>query len=77
MTGEVLTFKKNEPPTLQQVMTPEERAVVTGSAWLEASAEDDELYNYRRRAFMKAAAAWLESLGWKRPPNAARKLNRK
>jgi hypothetical protein len=76
MTGEMLMFKKNEPPSLQQVMSLEERMIVTGSAWLECSAEDDELYAYRRHAFKKAVATWLESLGWKPPVNAARKLRK-
>lgn len=74
MTGEMLTFKEGQPEI--QEMSPEERALIAGDAWLQCSAEDDKLYAYRRHAFLKSAAAWLEGLGWVAPPNAARKLRK-
>lgn len=74
MTGEMLTFKQGEPAI--QEMSPEERALIAGDAWLQCSAEDDDLYTYRRHAFLKAAASWLEALGWVAPPNAARKIRK-
>ena len=52
---------------LGEVLTPEEQVIVSGGELLETSAEDDALYKFRRRRFLRAAERWLESLGWQRP----------
>ena len=52
------------------VMTPEEKVVDAGSKLLETSAENDQLYKYRRKGFLKACEAWVESMGWRRPLRA-------
>jgi hypothetical protein len=78
MTGEVLRFQCSDgsDPTLAEVLDPEERVLVSGDAFVQCSSEDDDLYKYRRRNFLRAAAAWLESLGWTAPTRAVRRLER-
>jgi hypothetical protein len=57
-------------------LTPVEYVLKEGDLLVQTSAEDDELYKYRRKNFLKAAARWLESLGWVPPHNSAKKLAR-
>lgn len=52
---------------LGEVLSHEEIVIVTGNALLETPAEDDALYKFRRRKFLKAAMQWVESLGWSPP----------
>lgn len=53
--------------SLGDSLSPEEHVIIAGSALLETSSEDDALYKFRRRRFLKAAARWMESRGWTPP----------
>lgn len=55
-----------EEPLLEK-LSPRERALNAGDEWLNASSEDDKLAKLKEGAFLKAAGAWLITLGW-RPP---------
>jgi hypothetical protein len=59
---------------LGEILDPVERVIKTGHAMIECSSEDDDLWRYRRLAFLKATANWIESLGWKAPRDALRRL---
>lgn len=61
---------------LGEVLSAEEVAIETGNMWLETPAEDDALYKFRKKRFLKAAAQWLESLGWQPPHDPMRRLRR-
>ncbi len=51
-------------------LSPLERVIIAGSAWLEADAENDDQYAARLRAFEATCASWLRSKGW-RPPRSS------
>lgn len=58
-------------------LTLSERALQSGGLWVETPAEaSDDIYQYRKRNFLRDAARWLESLGWVPPHNRAQKLAR-
>lgn len=56
---------------LAERMSPEERVIAAGNAWLESGDDDDE-YEARRRAFLRACESWMRSRGWRPPPRKTR-----
>lgn len=75
-TGSVAGGPINGGLPLGEVLSPEESTVIAGTAFLDASSEDDRDHKTKRRLFLKAAARWLESLGWKPPHASARRLRK-
>lgn len=61
--------QRNQPVAglILEKLSPEGRTIKAGSEWIEASSEADNIYEHKRAAFLRAAAAWMKSLGW-RPP---------
>lgn len=53
---------------IAEAMTPLDRVVATGSAWLESG--DDDEYQRRLRHFLDATRRWMRANGW-RPPDRA------
>lgn len=51
---------------LKRSVSPFERVIVSGSAFLEA--ESDEEYRLRLADFRRAAEGWMRSEGWVPPP---------
>lgn len=54
-------------------LSPEEQVIVAGSAYLEASASDEQSFRYRRRVFLRSAQNWLRALGWRPPKRGGRR----
>jgi hypothetical protein len=56
-------------PNMRGELTPLERVILTGSNFLEASAEDDAAYDRALDRFRDACSRWMRAMGW-RPPQA-------
>ena len=56
----------------EESVNPADRVMKTGSEMVDCDSENDELWKYRREAFMRAAANWMLSLGYRLVPDAAR-----
>lgn len=52
--------------------TPEERVIDAGSDFLEVSAENEQLYQYKRKAFLRAIEIWAISRGFTPPRRGGR-----
>lgn len=88
MAGNLLRFEGGEfAPSLEPALEGLERVLKTGDdlvnflfrdgvRLVQCSSEDDDLYLYRKKAFIKSAATLLESMGWSAPPNAERRIAR-
>jgi hypothetical protein len=57
-----------------EVLSPEEQVYKAGTDLLECSSEDDDLWRYRRKQFLKAATRWVKAMGWRPPSNASRRV---
>lgn len=62
-------------PILESV-DAEEYVIRAGSDFLESPSEDDAVYAYRRKVFIRAIGVWASSLGWSPPQNKTKSRTR-